>query len=55
MRKLKFTVTIIGDKAIDKLESLGRKKGEYISRLIEADIRLEDLERRLKELERSKV
>ena len=54
MRKLKFTVTIIGDKAIGKLESLGRHKGEYISGLIEADIRLEQIENRLKELEGKK-
>jgi signal-transduction protein with cAMP-binding, CBS, and nucleotidyltransferase domain len=47
-----FTITIRSEKAIKKLESLGRKKGEYISRLIETDIRLEEIEKRLKELER---
>lgn len=46
-----FTITIRSEKSIKKLESLGRKKGEYIGRLIEADIRLEELEKRVKELE----
>jgi hypothetical protein len=47
-----FTIVIKSEKAVAKLESLGRHKGEYISKLIEADIRLEDIERRLKELEK---
>ena len=46
-----FTVEIKSDKAIEKLRSLGRHKGEYISRLIEQDIKLEDIEKRLERLE----
>lgn len=51
MKKLKFTITIIGENAINKLESLGRKKGEYVSALIDKDIKFEQLEKRVKELE----
>ena len=47
-----FTVTIHSAAVIKKLVSLDRKKGEYISKLIEADIRLEQIEARLKELEK---
>ena len=47
-----FTIVIKSEAATKKLDSLGRHKGEYISKLIEADIRLEDIERRLKELEK---
>lgn len=46
-----FTVEIKSIKAIEKLKSLGRRKGEYISKLIEDDIRIEELEKRVKELE----
>lgn len=49
---MKFNITIKNEAVIKKLDSLGRKKGEYISKLIEADIRLEQLEQRVKELER---
>jgi len=47
-----FTVEIKSIKAIKKLKSLGRKKGEYISSLIENDIRLEELEKRVERIER---
>lgn len=46
-----FTITIHNKAVIDKLISLDKKKGKYISRLIEQDIRLEELEKRLRELE----
>ncbi|MDD5065016.1 MAG: hypothetical protein PHQ35_09715 [Phycisphaerae bacterium] len=46
-----FTVEIKSISAINKLKSLGRHKGEYIAKLIEGDIRFEQLERRVKELE----
>lgn len=49
--KMKFTLSINSDAAIKKLESLGRKKGEYVTKLIERDIRIEELERKVKELE----
>lgn len=49
-----FTITIHSKAVIDKLISLDKKKGAYISRLIEADIKYEDLERRVKELEGKK-
>jgi hypothetical protein len=49
-----FTITIHNKAVIDKLISLDKKKGKYISRLIEADIRLGELERRVKELEEKK-
>lgn len=45
-----FTVTIHNEAVIKKLVAKGRKKGEYISKLIEADIRLEQLERRVNEI-----
>lgn len=51
METQKFTLSIQGKLAIQKLESLGRKKGEYVSELINNDIRIEELERRVKELE----
>jgi hypothetical protein len=50
MEKQTFTLLITSESAIQKLESLGRKKGEYVTRLIEADIRLEQLEREVKAL-----
>jgi hypothetical protein len=46
-----FTITIHNKAVIDKLISLDKKKGKYISRLIEADIRLEELEKRIERLE----
>jgi len=49
-----FTITIHSEAVIKKLESLKRKKGEYISKLVEENIRLENIERRLKELEGGK-
>lgn len=54
MDKQTFTVKIIGKNAIEKLESLGRKKGEYLTRLIEQDIRFENIERRIEQLEKKK-
>jgi hypothetical protein len=49
-----FTITIHSDAVITKLESLGRKKGEYITKLIENDIliqnRISKLEEEVKEL-----
>jgi hypothetical protein len=52
MEQRQFTIIIKGETAIRKLDSLGRKKGEYITRLIEADIKFEELEKRVKELEK---
>ncbi len=49
---MKFTITIKSDIAIKKLESLGRKKGEYIDKLIEKDMEYKELEERIKKLER---
>ena len=49
---MKFTVTIHNNKAINKLKSLGRKKGKYISELIEKDIKVEELENRIEKLEK---
>lgn len=51
MDKQTFTIQVIGGKAINKLKSLGRKKGEYVTKLIEQDIRLESIEKRLEILE----
>lgn len=34
----KFTLILQGDEVIKKMESLNRKKGEYVSRLIKEDI-----------------
>lgn len=47
-----FTVEIKGISAIEKLKSLGRRKGEYISALIEKDIEIEELRKRIIELEK---
>ncbi|MFA5305967.1 MAG: hypothetical protein WC365_00820 [Candidatus Babeliales bacterium] len=49
-----FTITIHNKAVINKLVSLDKKKGAYISRLVEQDIRLGELERRVKELEGGK-
>lgn len=49
-----FTITIHNESVIKKLEAMGRKKGEYISRVIEEDIKFEELEKRIKELEGKK-
>ena len=46
-----FTITIHNEAVIKKLESLDKKKGKYISKLIEHEIRLEEMERRLTEIE----
>ena len=51
MKKQTFTLQIMGEGNINKLESMGRKKGEYVSILIERDIKVDGIERRLKEAE----
>jgi len=48
---MKFTITIHNKSATDKLESLGRKKGEYVSKLIEENIKYEELQKRIEKLE----
>lgn len=52
MEQKQYTVIIKGEAAIRKLETLGRRKGEYISSLIEKDVRIEELEKRIERLER---
>jgi predicted DNA-binding protein len=54
MQGIKFTLSITSESAVKKLESLGRKKGAYVSELIEKDIELEELRRRIEVLEGKK-
>jgi len=49
--KKKMAITLISEKVIEKLESLDRKKGEYISNLVLKDLREQEIERRLSEVE----
>lgn len=51
---MKFTITIHKQTVIDKLESLKNKKGEYVSGLIEKDIEIEELRKRIEKLEGKK-
>ena len=51
---MRFNILINSEKAIAKLNTLGRKKGKYIESLIEKDIRLEEIEKRLNKLEGGK-
>jgi hypothetical protein len=46
-----FTITVHDKDVIAKLESLKRKKGEYITRLIKEDIKHDILEKRIGEIE----
>ena len=48
---MKFTITIYDEKVIEKFKSLKRKKGKYISDLIEKDMRMEEIEKRIDKLE----
>lgn len=54
MEKQTFTLQIIGKNAIAKLEGLGRKKGEYVSALIDKDIEIDELRKRIEKLEGGK-
>jgi len=49
-----YTIIIASEVARKKLDSLGRHKGEYISKLIEEAIWKENIEARIKELEGKK-
>ena len=40
---MRFTITIYNQDVIKKLNSLDRKKGKYIERLIEKDVRYDTL------------
>jgi len=51
---MKFTITIHNKSAITKLESMKNKKGEYVSRLIEENIKYEELQKRIEKLEGKK-
>ena len=49
---MRYTISINNDKrAIEKLSTLGRKKGKYIEGLILDDIRFDELEMRISKLE----
>ena len=51
---MKFTLSINSESAIKKLQSLDRRKGEYVSKLIEQDIEIDELKRRIEKLEGGK-
>lgn len=49
---MKFTIKIHDEQIQKKLISLERKKGEYISSLIKKDMQIEEIVKRLTELEK---
>jgi hypothetical protein len=51
---MKFTITIHNKSVIEKLESKKNSKGEYVSKLIEKDIEVEELKKRIEALEGKK-
>jgi len=51
---MKFNIVIYDEDVIKKLQSLDRGKGKYITKIIKEDIWKEQIEARMKNLEKGK-